>query len=295
MEYYLDNINKESLYKSVIHCATDAIVIIDEKCQVRLWNHSAEKLFGYSVEFMLGKNMHDYITPKRHYKQAKTKFDSYQLDKNPDMQRVIEIESVNKDGKEIWIELSLTSINVNDNIWTFAFVRNIEHKKEYEQKLKRISITDPLTNLYNRREFQRVLEESMDTYLTLIMMDIDDFKRINDTYGHPAGDDGICMVANKITSNFSSAACSARIGGEEFGILLISKDIDDVYQKVDIMRDEISKTKFSNFSLNLTTSIGISYNKRYVRELLSSADEALYKSKGKGKNTITISDELLEN
>lgn len=162
---------------------------------------------------------------------------------------------------------------------------------EYEQ----LSVTDPLTGLLNRRYLEeRIAEEIVRSKrhrfsLSLMMLDVDDFKAYNDKFGHPAGDTALRTVAEILKETLRGADVAARYGGEEFAILLPQTSSEEAAQIGERLRRRIEKAEFSG--RNVTVSIGIASCSNEVdsaKDLISAADVALYSAKNQGRNNVQI-------
>ena len=166
------------------------------------------------------------------------------------------------------------------------------------EQLKVISRVDGLTNLYNRRYWQERFEREFKlTFrnkkpMSVLMLDIDHFKAINDTYGHSTGDKVIKRVAELITELLPDDAIFGRIGGEEFAIVCNRASIEMVSNRMDIIRALVSQNHVieeNNTVVEFTISIGLSKfssSMKNVDGLLHSADIALYEAKGTGRNKV---------
>ncbi len=154
---------------------------------------------------------------------------------------------------------------------------------------------DPMTQLYNHKAFYGKLdfainkskEEKIDCCLAMI--DIDDFKRVNDTYGHDAGDVVLINVANILKECCDDSDIVCRYGGEEFAVIFIGKTIEEATKNIERALNEFSSYKFDFTNSSLTFSCGIANFRENEtgNELFARADEYLYKSKNNGKNQIT--------
>ncbi len=150
------------------------------------------------------------------------------------------------------------------------------------ERLKEISVTDKLTGLYNRGYFTEELNK-MNQYSYVILMDIDDFKFINDNFGHNKGDEVLIKIGKIIKDNFASHVVS-RYGGEEFSILIEEMGKKELYSKAEKMRNDFMN---SGYPFKTTISIGISYTVLGdVRKTMSNVDKLLYEAKNSGKNKI---------
>lgn len=154
--------------------------------------------------------------------------------------------------------------------------------------LQQEAITDPLTGLFNRREMERSLDlwdKRGDRY-AILLLDIDHFKAVNDTYGHQTGDEVLKTVASVITESSPAEAVCSRYGGEEFVILLREHNMNQLYAIAERIRLTISAAP-TPFSRKITVSIGISSSPEHGVsrvEVLQAADEALYRAKREGRN-----------
>jgi len=164
-----------------------------------------------------------------------------------------------------------------------------------EEKLEKLSATDQLTNINNRRKFMGILQDELErakrfrhTFL-LLSIDIDSFKSINDTYGHPVGDQALIYVANLLNKSLRQVDTVGRVGGEEFGAIIPEINDQDSTSFLDRLINSFNTNQFTsdNINLKITVSIGVS---RFpdcgnnLEDLLNKADEALYRAKHNGKN-----------
>jgi diguanylate cyclase (GGDEF)-like protein len=166
--------------------------------------------------------------------------------------------------------------------------------------LERLSITDGLTQIHNRRYFQDRLREEFrraqryDDALSLILIDLDHFKRLNDTYGHPVGDIVLCDVAGALQRSVRETDLLARYGGEEFAILLPRTPLAGALTVAERVWREVSalQTGGSQQSLRVTASVGVSSFPHHAvtnpDQLVRTADQALYRSKSEGRNRISL-------
>lgn len=170
-------------------------------------------------------------------------------------------------------------------------IKDIQHIQELEEE----NIKDPLTNLYNRRFFDKNLfkecEKSLRTnsYLSLILIDIDDFKKINDKYGHSKGDEILKQVACEIQELARKTDFVARFGGEEMVVVTPGSEITGAQVLAERMREKISKICLDD-GFNITVSIGVSSfsNTKSMCKLIEAADKAMYKAKKAGKNKVEL-------
>lgn len=175
----------------------------------------------------------------------------------------------------------------------YAMYQDISDKRAYENELLRLSETDDLTGIFNRKKFENELRTELDIYhryqnpSTLVIMDIDHFKRVNDEYGHPVGDELLKEVTALIQDQIRNTDVFARWGGEEF-ILLLRYALWD--QAVDIaqrLRQRIAQQEFCD-GLHITCSFGVSQMQPgdSVASLVQRTDELLYQAKERGRNRV---------
>ncbi len=175
--------------------------------------------------------------------------------------------------------------------------KELEEKKELEKHLKYQASTDPLTGLMNRRSFFSVSKKEMkrairsNTELSFLTIDIDKFKDINDTYGHPFGDEVIRAIAEQMIENTRDMDYVGRIGGEEFAVLMPATDMDSAFLMADRLRANIAKHKiiFENEITQVSVSIGLSCLRREdseIETIIERSDKALYEAKGSGRNKV---------
>lgn len=166
---------------------------------------------------------------------------------------------------------------------------------QFHEEIERLAITDGLTGLFNHRHFQeRVKQEfyrrgRFPEPISLLLIDIDHFKKINDTYGHPVGDSVLKGVSDIIRKTIRNIDVPARYGGEEFAVILIGTDARGALKMAERLRKTVMKRVFSAEAGNfqVTVSIGLSTHKddsRGKEELIEEADKALYHAKRTGRN-----------
>jgi diguanylate cyclase (GGDEF)-like protein len=171
--------------------------------------------------------------------------------------------------------------------------------------LKELSYTDGLTKLKNNLYFRKKIDEvcQMSQNAQLVLFDVDFFKKINDSYGHPGGDavlmflgEKIPQVMQKVNPDFAHATI-ARVGGEEFAIIIPDRDLEFANMFAETLRSEIqaSTVDFNATPINFTISLGISswtskhvFTPEAVKLLYKAADDALYNSKRSGRNRVSV-------
>jgi len=167
------------------------------------------------------------------------------------------------------------------------------------QEVERLSITDPLTGLHNRRHFNATANEELrratryQRPLSAVMIDVDHFKRVNDTHGHPAGDKVLVAAATTCVSGTRSVDVKARLGGEEFCLLLPETDAEGAMVVAERLRSAIAAQRFDaagGGSFAVTASFGVTQRTGIedVDSLLRRADDALYEAKSTGRDRAVL-------
>jgi len=212
-----------------------------------------------------------------------------------------EIKNRKKDGTLFWANLSITPVFEEGEITNYIAIRNdITNKKKLEQLI----IEDDLTKLFNRRHFNEVLNQEIrrakreDYAISLVSIDIDHFKRYNDTYGHPMGDKVLTKIGEVLKNNTSRSSDFAfRIGGEEFCLIFSKLENKESLAHVQHIINEIRELKIehknSENSDFITISAGIIIQKGFDlsddETLYKYSDLALYEAKKKGRNQLVLS------
>ena len=217
----------------------------------------------------------------------------------------VEFRMRNKNGHYIWIEGSGSVIKRDDKgipLRACGTHKDISTRKENELKLlkataelKQLAITDKLTNLYNRHKLDDVLEDEKKranrykTMFGIMILDIDHFKIVNDTYGHHVGDEVLIEFANILKINSRETDIVGRWGGEEFLIIIPQTNKNSILQFAKNLKSKIEKNKFNTVD-KITVSIGVSIYKvdESTESTVTRADDALYISKNNGRNQVNF-------
>ena len=198
-------------------------------------------------------------------------------------------------GVNLHLDISVTLVDAGVERFFFISCRDVTGKREVEKRLEEVAQKDSLTGLYNKRTYQQRLEGSVDharrsgSKLSLFMIDLDNFKRCNDTYGHDIGDKLLIAVGNVIHNSIRSGSSDEgfRCGGDEFTVLLHDTNPDGAFCVAQRMQHLFAQIE----TYGTTMSIGIAHhaNGMQADQFIRAADEALYRAKAAGKNTIEVS------
>ena len=207
-------------------------------------------------------------------------------------QKILMLASKNNDGQHA--EYNDTSISLFEAIQRLH--SRLQQRDILEFQLHNIANTDALTGVSNRlalEQYVKLLDSHTEKlqHTGLIILDIDDFKKVNDSYGHIIGDQVIQFVANKLKSNLRTSDVIVRYGGDEFIIILDSIDAKDTVIVADKIRLDISESEFvipeTGKRLQISVSAGVAVGATTWKELFDRADKSLFKVKVKGKNAVS--------
>lgn len=177
------------------------------------------------------------------------------------------------------------------HVW---FIQDISERKKKEQELVTLATTDALTGLHNRRSFLDILQQQLKISTphcpgALLLLDIDHFKRVNDTYGHPAGDLVIQNIAQGIRDSLRQDDITGRLGGEEFAVLLPKATLQQAQQLAERIREHVAATPTITQTETIYVTISIGVALLYGQDensVQSQADQALYQAKNSGRNRV---------
>lgn len=259
------------------------------------------KLSGYKKEELLGKN-HNIL---RHPDMDSKAYDElWNAIKNGSVWEG-EIKNKSKSGKPFWSEI-IISPRFDEKGKVIGYT-GIRHDISNEKRIQKLSITDQLTNLYNRRYFNDIFSVEIkrskrnNLHFSFAMLDIDFFKQYNDTYGHQSGDEVLEKIGALLNKELYRAEDMAfRLGGEEFGIVFVANSIENSKKIIERIRKAVVELKIehknSKISKFLTSSFGlvcIDFSKKDNEKLNETsiyklADDELYKAKKDGRNRLFV-------
>ncbi|MCF2949535.1 EAL domain-containing protein [Paraglaciecola aquimarina] len=208
-----------------------------------------------------------------------------------------EIKGLRKDGSEFWFSISGQIKTENDQRYLFGSIFDITKRKQSDISLEFMATHDSLTGVFNRREFEFRLKNALQkasidgSELTLLYLDLDQFKVVNDTCGHKAGDMLISQLSQKIDKLVNGKGTLARLGGDEFGILLEDDNAQMAYLLANKILNTVSEFRFvwekNIFTLGISIGqVSWQANITTPEQLLSMADSACYMAKERGRNQI---------
>ncbi|MHB8985353.1 MAG: sensor domain-containing protein [Eubacteriales bacterium] len=287
----------EEKYRIIFRTTGTAVIIIEEDTTISLANEEFEILCGYSKSDVEGKvSWKQFFEPE--YVDRMVEYHYKRRADRGAAPKSYETRFIDRHGnvKDVLVSVSIIP-GTRKSIASFVDISNI---KQGEAQLKYLATHDYLTSIPNRYSFEESLKKAVakakrGRESALLFLDIDNFKLVNDTKGHAAGDDLLIRVANSIKENLRESDFLARLGGDEFGVMLEEATIDEARLVAEKLRQIIEEKDFwvlKHGCFNLSLSIGVVMIDGALnsQRLLSLADTALYSAKEKGRNRVVMID-----
>jgi diguanylate cyclase (GGDEF)-like protein/PAS domain S-box-containing protein len=285
------------LLVTALEATMNGIVITDKNAKIKWSNPAFSRLTGYSFQESLGKKPSELVNSGEQ-NEAFYKSMWEQLLKGEHWRG--EVINKHKNGSLYHEDLSISPVkNERGEIVNFIGIKqDITERKTLEIMLQKLANTDPLTGLFNRRVFLERLEQESNRIsrlggtAILLMLDLDFFKRVNDTYGHATGDEVLKGFAEIMRKNTRNIDVPARFGGEEFTILLPSTSVAEASVMAERLRKQVAEMVIEHPTkgiVNITVSIGaacLPVSDSDGEVVLNHADFALYQAKELGRNQL---------
>lgn len=287
----------EAQVLEVLEASENAILLLDDKLTIIHVNRGARTIFGWEVKDLLQQPIHGLIAETSKYKLNSLieTIDQYQSNK-----KIYNVEDVltirNKNGKTTSVAISINKKTQTDKHFFVMVLRDLSVIEQENKTLRAQASTDPLTRTLNRSEFEKFthrLDKQDDqngaSNYTIMMLDIDHFKAVNDTYGHDAGDIVLRDFTESVQSCLRSSDKLFRYGGEEFVAImpgLDKKSATNVAERI-LLTVKTKNTLLDNLLIGITVSIGIYMAKlplESITESVRKADKALYSAKEQGRD-----------
>jgi diguanylate cyclase (GGDEF)-like protein/PAS domain S-box-containing protein len=299
----------EAWFSALYMGVTDyALITVQEHGRIDSWNPGALRVTGFSQAAAIGQP-YSMLYPKDSMTRARLLDQLHEADQNG--WSLDEGWRVRADGTRFWGSCLIAPLNgVRDGVDHNDFgvsekmgnaysliIRDISEKREANEALRRAATTDHLTGLANRRIFYEAAELEIKCWhrsprpLSLLLIDADHFKSVNDTYGHPAGDAVLRMLAASFTATFREVDVVARIGGEEFAVLLTGTSLQGAAMVAERFCHHVAaqSLEFEGKTISITVSAGVAAMDEGVTiidALMKRADQALYGAKSAGRNRV---------
>ncbi len=285
------------LFSYVVQSTSDAIVTKSSDGTITSWNRGAENLYGYSAEEAIGQPITLIEPAHRAGEQQKITqavFSGEPVDS-------FETERVRKDGRVVDVSLTVSPVaDANGRIVSAAIIaRDMTERVRYEERLRHMADHDQLTGLFNRRRFDEELKRELARagryaeHSAVLSIDVDNFKVINDSAGHAAGDAVLAHVARVLDQHSRATDVVARLGGDEFAVLLSAVGTREARSAAEHLLTEIrsSPAAYGGRPFRVTASIGVATfesDDATAGEVLVNADLAMYAAKTSGRDRVVV-------
>jgi diguanylate cyclase (GGDEF)-like protein/PAS domain S-box-containing protein len=281
----------EERFRTIFDSARDGFYVIDLEGRYMSVNDAGCAIFGYTHEEFLNSDVRMLFFPED-VEDVFNKYGKMWLEGG----FLSDLRLHDKDGVERYVDINITPLHIGGENFALGIVRDITERKQMEDELNKLVITDKLTKAYNRVKFEEIIAIEMeratryDHPLSILIIDIDDFKNVNDTCGHLAGDYVLKAVADILQSHMRKLNHLIRWGGDEFIIVPVETGLDGASIFSERLRQAIESFDFGKAG-KITVSIGIAlFNKDDTEDtFLKRADDALYKAKASGGNRVETS------
>ncbi|WP_066780360.1 sensor domain-containing diguanylate cyclase [Sphingomonas sp. CCH5-D11] len=283
----------EARYRVLMENSTDIVINLDRSGRLLFASASIRQISGFAPEKLIGRRIGGLLL-EADGERARASFRRIVAD--PDRTHVNEYRGVIETGDVRWFETHSRAVTDETGTVTgvVSAIRDISNRKAHEERLARAALTDPLTGLANRRGLDEELRARLSSGSggCLALFDLDHFKRVNDTHGHAAGDEVLRRFAALARASVRDQDLVARLGGEEFAVVLPDATISQAALVCERLRQTIAEVgvQAEGALIFVTVSGGVA---PYLRnqppeEVLRSADQALYKAKHAGRDQLAL-------
>lgn len=280
----------------------DGVVTTDVSGQIEYLNPVAEQICGWIIEEVENKSFDDIFPFLEETTRQPVESPIIRcLEKRQPISSNVDVVLISKQGREFAVEFSAAPIRDGHSglIGVVVGIHDVTDMRQMAQQLSHQATHDGLTGLINRREFEERLKQALDSSRrdhvqhALCYLDLDQFKVVNDTCGHIAGDELLKQIASRLRNKVRKADTLARLGGDEFGVLLWDCPLTTAEEVTEGLRKEVKEFRFSweGKVFEIGVSIGlvpITSGSGNLTDILSSADSACYAAKDKGRNRVHI-------
>ncbi len=287
----------EEQFRAVSESVFDAIIMIGIDGRVRYWNRAAEQIFGYTAAEANGRRIHEWLASPQFRDEALRGLTGFvETGHGAILGKTVEMTAIRKDGVEIAVELSINAMTLGSERYAVGIARDVTARNQASKIIERMATHDALTDLPNRRFFIDAINAAIGRAkrsgqpLAVFYLDLDRFKDINDTLGHPAGDRLLQAVAARLHHNIREIDTVARFGGDEFAAIQtdIREPADAAALAEKLVKVLAEPIDIDGTEIRTGTSVGIAVygaDSLDAEALLAHADIALYRAKADGRGT----------
>jgi len=291
------------MFDQIVGYANDVVMVAEifpgqRRYRITYVNHAFTRLFGYAESEIIGQSPRILNGPAT--SELTVTEISEAIHNGEQVRR--RILNYTKNGQGVWIEANIVPLaNASGEFTHFAAIeRDVTEQVRREEELTILATTDSLTRLINRRTFDRLLQQEIarvvefGVVLSLATIDLDHFKKINDQYGHGSGDEVLVIFANLLRASFDSSGYIARVGGEEFSVLMPDTALQTAQCALDQFRKQIKREYLvlkDGTTVEINCSVGLTDFRPYndsASSFCKRADAALYEAKRNGRDQIIV-------
>ncbi len=312
----------QTMYHAALQASPSAVLLVDVAGRIALANDAAGRLLRAEPGELIGRDVESFVPEDARPRHPKLR-DGFRIHARArPMGQGRDLSVLRSDGKSIPVEIGLAPVALDGQLHVVVSLVDITERNRSEQRirdlaaklrhtnesLEKLAVTDPLTGVWNRRKFFEEVERILGVlqeaggHCSLIILDLDDFKEMNDTFGHPAGDEVLRAVAELLRDTRQGADVVARLGGEEFVVAMPGADRPGAMRLAERLRSSVEAHPWKRRAI--TASVGVmtledagergTSTSILVSRMLREADRALYASKEAGKNRVTHAASLEE-
>jgi diguanylate cyclase (GGDEF)-like protein/PAS domain S-box-containing protein len=307
--------NDGQLFRQIVGASPAAMILVDQDGIICFANRAAETLFGYLDGGLLGEQIEILVPQDVHTRHQQERAEFFRQPQSRAMGSGRFLHARRRDGSEFPAEIGLSPIKLKDRWFVLSLVIDLTLLKQAEdrsnqlarelekanEQLAQLASTDALTGLYNRRAFDEQLDlqirlmTRMGRPISLLVIDLDDFKGYNDRYGHLAGDQALKTMADLLSRKIRASDIIARYGGEEFVVILPDTTGLAALQLAERLRLAVCAHPWENDGITISlgaatltfTETSSTQQLGERTRLFSEADQALYHSKSSGRDRVT--------
>lgn len=291
-------LKSEERFRLIAENSSDLIQIVDQAGYLSYISPSHQRVLGFNISEFEQKKLVDFVAEK-YIDKVEVYLDLAIREKNT---KKVEVRFRHVEGDYHWFEMKIEPVFSADGSYhhTNVFARDIEERKSYEKELRRLAYRDPLTGLANRRLFDSQMEkviaktERDEIPFAVIMLDLDNFKEVNDDFGHEAGDQVIIQMSKRILNTVRDMDTVGRLGGDEFIILLPEiENKENLTRLIKRLEQNLQKPyQIESTYFRVGVSFGAVLSDHHavsrLNTVVATADKALYAAKRAGKNRSVI-------
>jgi diguanylate cyclase (GGDEF)-like protein/PAS domain S-box-containing protein len=293
----------------VLNNLFDGVYFVDLDCKITFWNEAAQKLTGFTSQEVVGSRCSDSILIHVDHKGKNLCASGCPLSASmaDGKDREAKIYLSHKDGHRVLVSVRTSPVYDSEGRITGAveIFRDLSHQEAMYKKMKhleKLALLDPLTRLANRRHIEASLQSRLEELTRygwpfgVLFIDIDHFKKINDSNGHDAGDKVLKLVSLTLLNSLRPFDFLGRWGGEEFVAIVVNVDEKKLSYIADRARKLLEKStlRLGDIPIPVTVSIGATLAKSQdtIEGLLARADKLMYQSKARGRNQVTTENQF---